>query len=78
MSIFINHRVPEAIFFLGNLVMTTMTGMVGRTGAFIGLDFGLWNQRKLGETGAGIYSKEWIIIFAAGVKTRRPRWGLRK
>jgi hypothetical protein len=36
-----------------------MTGMVGRTGAFIGLDFGLWNQGKLGKTDTWIYSKEW-------------------
>jgi hypothetical protein len=32
LSIFINHRVPEAIFFRGNLVMTTMTGMIDLRG----------------------------------------------
>jgi len=29
----------------------------------------------LGELDTGIYSKGWQIIFAAGVKTRRPRSG---
>ena len=32
LSIFINHRVPEAIFFRGNLVMTTIIEMANRRG----------------------------------------------
>jgi len=73
LSIFISHRVPEAIFFRGDSVMTTIMEMANRHGKEKYLaGFEIMKSGKLGEIEPWIYSKGWIIIFPGGIKTGRP------
>jgi len=60
MSTFSTHRVPEAIFFRGNLVMTTIMEMANRRG-WEKYQAGLWIMKsgEIGGTDQEIFSKGW-------------------